>query len=99
MPPVPDWLPDWRDDSAYPDPSTTTSRQWAWGFLRRNIKYQNDCGEVGEAYFDSLRKNFFQTAKTDERKYGELLRDKEAKKTLVKYKGYVDPKSYYVWWQ
>ena len=38
----PEWLPDWRDPSAYPDPKATPGDQWAWEFLRRNPKYQHE---------------------------------------------------------
>lgn len=38
----PDWLPDWRDVSQYPNPYTSEPRQLAWEFLRRNPEYQND---------------------------------------------------------
>lgn len=34
--------PDWKDDSAYPDPGNTTPEQWAWEFKRRNHAYQQD---------------------------------------------------------
>lgn len=37
----PPWLPDWADESAYPDASHS-SRLWAWEFLRRNLEYQAD---------------------------------------------------------
>ncbi|MFA5593272.1 MAG: DUF6499 domain-containing protein [Micavibrio sp.] len=36
------WLPDWRDKSQYPDPRSTSNKQWAWEFLRRNPDYQKD---------------------------------------------------------
>ena len=38
----PDWIPNWRKESEYHDPETTTSQQWAWEFLRRNFDYQRD---------------------------------------------------------
>jgi len=38
----PDWLPDWEDESQYPDIENTSDVQWAWEFLRRNKEYQND---------------------------------------------------------
>ena len=38
--PFPDWLPDWRDSSQYLDPESTSRKQWAWEFLRRNRMYQ-----------------------------------------------------------
>ena len=37
-----DWLPDWTDPSAYPEPDNASLRQWAWEFLRRNPDYQED---------------------------------------------------------
>ncbi|MFC1818428.1 transcriptional regulator domain-containing protein [Thermodesulfobacteriota bacterium] len=51
----PDWLPDWRDANAYPDPEANTARQWAWEFLRRNSKYQKDCEKVPVEFFQELR--------------------------------------------
>ncbi|WP_150621151.1 transcriptional regulator domain-containing protein [Pandoraea horticolens] len=38
------FLPDWTDESAYPDPAdnTFTLSEWAWQFLRRNEGYQAD---------------------------------------------------------
>ncbi len=38
----PDWLPDWTCQEEYPDQNYTSSRQWAWEFLRRNPHYRND---------------------------------------------------------
>ena len=36
-----DWLPNWEDESAYPDPAGNVSKeQWAWEFIRRNPDYQ-----------------------------------------------------------
>lgn len=37
----PPWLPNWKDESAYPDASYPL-RLWAWEFLRRNLEYQAD---------------------------------------------------------
>jgi hypothetical protein len=37
------WLPDWMDESAYPNPGPDTFHGkivWAWEFLRRNPEYQ-----------------------------------------------------------
>ncbi|MCB9471313.1 MAG: DUF2285 domain-containing protein [Candidatus Obscuribacterales bacterium] len=39
---TPEWLPDWRDPSLYPDPKVAPENQWQWEFLRRNSEYQND---------------------------------------------------------
>nr|VFK54176.1 MAG: hypothetical protein BECKTUN1418D_GA0071000_10209 [Candidatus Kentron sp. TUN] len=36
------WLPDWKDETAYPDIETTTQEKWAWEFLRKNPEYQRD---------------------------------------------------------
>ena len=44
--PMPDWLPDWRDVSQYPETKTTTLRQWAWEFLRRNPEYREQWDET-----------------------------------------------------
>ncbi len=51
---VPDWLPNWRDDGAYPDTAVTSREQWAWEFLRRNPAYQNDY----EIYRCALSKSY-----------------------------------------
>lgn len=42
----PEWLPDWKDESKYPDPAKAVGRVWAWEFLRRNTQYQ----ELWEEY-------------------------------------------------
>src|SRR6266566_3503388 len=38
----PNWLPDWKDVTKYPDPKQkkVSGRVWAWEFLRRNPEYQ-----------------------------------------------------------
>lgn len=38
--------PDWKDKSAYPNSETTTGKQWAWEFLRRNPDFQEDCNKL-----------------------------------------------------
>ena len=45
----PAWLPDWRDPSQYPDPKKASGEQWAWEFLRRNPKYQQEYQLAKEA--------------------------------------------------
>lgn len=35
-------IPDWRVESEYPDPKSTTATRWAWEFLRRNREYRED---------------------------------------------------------
>src|SRR6266567_2890456 len=59
----PDWLPDWEDATQYPDPKTTSLRQWAWEFLRRNLGYQQLWaklealpGPVGFIYYENFTK-------------------------------------------
>jgi hypothetical protein len=37
---APAWLPDWKNQKNYPDPTSTAPQQWAWQFLRRNPEYQ-----------------------------------------------------------
>ena len=39
-PKKPEWLPDWNDETKYPEPKTAAGRVWAWEFLRRNPRYQ-----------------------------------------------------------
>ncbi|MDQ3582360.1 MAG: DUF2285 domain-containing protein [Pseudomonadota bacterium] len=39
---IPPWLPDWKDESAYPE--KLAPEFWAWEFLRRNAEYQEDYG-------------------------------------------------------
>ncbi len=34
--------PDWKNESDYPNPKTTSMGRWAWEFLRRNPKYRSD---------------------------------------------------------
>lgn len=37
-----DWgVPDWKLGKFYPDPETTTPKEWAWQFLRRNPRYRD----------------------------------------------------------
>jgi hypothetical protein len=44
----PDWLPNWIEPRAYPDPHALILNQWAWEFLRRNPRYQQDWAEKVE---------------------------------------------------
>lgn len=38
-----DWLPDWKDDKAYPVKVEDWSLfQWVWAFIRRNAEYRSD---------------------------------------------------------
>ncbi len=37
-----DWLPDWRNESEYPDSERACRLDWGWAFLRRNPGYQKD---------------------------------------------------------
>ena len=38
---VPDWLPDWRDESQYPSKDSKAT-DFIWEFLRRNASFQED---------------------------------------------------------
>ena len=40
----PEWLPNWKRPQEYPDidPKKASRQLWAWQFLRRNSKYQED---------------------------------------------------------
>ncbi len=49
-----DWLPDWRDESEYPNIKKATSKEWAWEFLRRNPEYQKQWDKEIAPYFDSV---------------------------------------------
>jgi hypothetical protein len=49
MPKKKTFPPDWREESAYPDPKKTSSDRWAWEFLRRNSDYQKDYKTLIEA--------------------------------------------------
>ena len=53
------WRLDYRNESEYPDPETTTYRQFAWEFLRRNPRYQQFCDIIGLELFDQAKKDFF----------------------------------------
>jgi hypothetical protein len=52
---IPDWLPNWREPSEYPDAKKTTARQWAWEFLRRNPEYQRLWEQVAAPYYSKER--------------------------------------------
>jgi hypothetical protein len=51
----PNWLPNWRDESLYPQQENTTITQWAWEFLRRNPNYQDDYNKYKELGENCLR--------------------------------------------
>src|SRR5438477_241770 len=55
QPAIPDWLPDWTKQHQYPDPKTTSSRQWAWEFLRRNPEYQRLWYELIASHYDEKK--------------------------------------------
>lgn len=48
---IPEWLPNWRNVAAYPEPDGLYCRGWAWEFLRRNPEYQKDFIEL-QNYLD-----------------------------------------------
>ena len=62
----PEWLPDWKDPSAYPDPKKTTDLQWAWEFLRRNKQYQADWHVEWLAHFKTQGKPLGEIIPTDD---------------------------------
>ena len=68
---VPEWLPDWRDESQYPDAKTTSARQWAWEFLRRNRLYQ--------AAFDTYARPFLGFAGAVDDEHGREYERKQKK--------------------
>jgi len=37
---IPEWLPNWQDETSYSFPDSENLRLWAWEFLRRNPEYQ-----------------------------------------------------------
>jgi hypothetical protein len=73
---LPEWLPDWRDPSSYPDPKNTSRTQWAWEFLRRNRSYQAEWKKVDEdrSFFKGLPRDW-QPSDRDIQlsKYGPML--------------------------
>lgn len=60
---IPKWLPNWKDEDAYPNPKNNISReQWAWEFMRRNLTYQ-------KLFREGLKhnKSWYQKHSTDSR--------------------------------
>jgi hypothetical protein len=55
---APEWLPDWEDESQYPDPQTAPLYQWAWEFLRRNEDYWKAWKELIAPFSDKAGKSF-----------------------------------------
>ena len=53
---IPEWLPDWRDLTKYPDPKSASPTQFAWEFLRRNPVYQKDYENVWGSLSEEERK-------------------------------------------
>tara|TARA_R110002072_G_scaffold211501_1_gene369072 strand:+ start:1522 stop:2373 length:852 start_codon:yes stop_codon:yes gene_type:complete len=54
---IPEWLPDWRDSTQYPDPEVDHTTVFSWEFLRRNAEYQDDWGRLWGGLTESEREN------------------------------------------
>ncbi|MFM9890730.1 MAG: transcriptional regulator domain-containing protein [Rickettsiales bacterium] len=80
----PDWLPDWRDVTQYPDSKKTSAAQWAWEFLRRNQKYQAMYDEYVRPFTDEYGTIDNEAAYTYEKKKRrqEILAAKKTRKTV-----------------
>jgi hypothetical protein len=73
---LPEWLPNWRDPSSYPDPKNTSRTQWAWELLRRNKDYQAEWKQTDEdrSFFNGLPADWEPTDFQIEcSKYGPML--------------------------
>lgn len=55
---VPEWLPDWHSKQGYPVPEEADGWEWAWEFLRRNVKYQ----QLYKRYREALISEFGEQA-------------------------------------
>lgn len=68
---IPEWIPNWENPCEYPDPATTSMKEWAWEFLRRNEEYQRDYNNIYKTIKPSrpedlhLVKNFFNYQKNN----------------------------------
>lgn len=51
-----DWIPNWQKVEKYPDPATTSARQWAWEFLRRSPLYQDDYADFEKKIIPEINK-------------------------------------------
>ena len=40
------WRPNWKNEAEYPDVEKTSTTQWAWEFLRRNLEYAEDYEKI-----------------------------------------------------
>jgi hypothetical protein len=77
----PVWLPNWIESRAYPGPCDLNLNQWAWEFLRRNPRYQQDWAEKAEPVvtstgsFDNtlISKELDAEIKKIEQKYGIMM--------------------------
>jgi Family of unknown function (DUF6499) len=74
-PKKPEWLPDWKDESKYPDPKNADGRVWAWEFLRRNPEYQRLWKKYaklppGPVYCGPSARAFWEICERSEREFG-----------------------------
>ncbi|VWB65059.1 transcriptional regulator domain-containing protein [Burkholderia lata] len=49
---------DWSDENNYPPDDMADASAWAWKFLRRNRKYQDDHQKWGNAFADVPARSF-----------------------------------------
>lgn len=49
------WLPDWRKIQNYPNVRQETRRVWAWEFLRRNPKFEEDQAKAEQSFNEIQR--------------------------------------------
>lgn len=72
-----DWRPDWRDEKSYYNRlnKNTLNETYAWEFLRRNLKYQEDF-EINK---DLIKENkfYFVSRKSEDLLNGTVFRWKE----------------------
>lgn len=61
----PDWIPNWQNESEYPDPETTTHQQWAWEFLRRSSNYRRDYSDFEDMIESDILKQAERGSITD----------------------------------
>lgn len=70
------WIPDWRDENAYPKPKDLSYRYWAWEFLRRNPEYQKACDLIPLNLFERGKEFFFIWSNWSKEQLTEMLYNK-----------------------
>ncbi len=93
---VPEWLPDWRDEKAYTYLNDVSPTQWAWEFVRRNPKYQNDYANYAAAVAEPRalpEESFFQYIERAKREgRWKIPPPKEADERSARY--HIEPRPY-----